>query len=522
MMNILALSLILSTLLAAEVWSPPPPENTQDVIVKEGHRVVVVEYDKDHGWNTKISISPRVVPEERTAAEKTEEGGGSGDPDHRWTEKTGAANPRELVCDAFGKCKHKIASALGMAKDAAETVGDVAGKARETAAEKAYGVEEKVEEMKRGAGEMAGEAVYKAYRVEEGARSTVGEGLGKARDKASEIAREAAHAAYMVEEGTRCTIGGAVDVAGEAAGKAYNMVGDGLGKAKHGAVEVAGEAAEKAHDMKEKTRHAVKDGFGKARDAVAEKGHKAASAATNAPKRAYEAEEEAVASVKGQLSAAAERVEEAKEPVKGKIVKVVEEALGMANLAGLATAYGMGVWVTFGSSYVLARALPRQQFGLVQSKIYPTYFKAMAYSIGMALVGQFLMSWPRENEYEKLVGLVNLLLPLVFVLVNLLYLEPRATKVMFERMKLEKEEGRGKDCTTPVAGPTELDRARTEAGPTEGVTTTTAKTKNEMIRLGRRLKKLNSCSSFLNVATLMSLTFYLATLAHRLQSTPPC
>ncbi|VFQ81086.1 unnamed protein product [Cuscuta campestris] len=512
MMNILALSLILSTLLAAEVWSPPPPppENTQDVIVKEGHRVVVVEYDKDHGWNTKISISPHVVHEERTAAaEKTEEGGGSGVRDHHWMEKTGAANPRELVCDAFGKCKHKIASALGMAKDAAETVGDAVGKARETAAEKVE--------------EMAGEAVDKAYRVEEGARSTVGEGLGKARDKATEIAREAAHAAYTAEEGTRRTVGGVVDVAGEVAVKAYNMAGDGLGKAKHGAVEVAGEAAEKAYDMKEKTRHAVKDGFGKARDAVADKGHKAASAATKAAKRAYEAEEEAVASVKGQLSAAAERVEEAKETVKGKIVKAVEEALGMANLAGLATAYGMGVWVTFASSYVLARALPRQQFGLVQSKIYPTYFKAMAYSIGMALLGQFLMmSWPREDEYEKLVGLVNLLLPLVFVLVNLIYLEPRATKVMFERMKLEKEEGRGKDCTTTVAGPTERDRARTEVGPTEGATTTTVKTKNEMIRLGRRLKKLNSWSSFLNVATLMSLTFYLATLAHRLQSTPPC
>ncbi|MBA0632381.1 hypothetical protein Godav_001139, partial [Gossypium davidsonii] len=71
--------------------------------------------------------------------------------------------------------------------------------------------------------------------------------------------------------------------------------------------------------------------------------------------------------------------------------KAMEEALntvmGIVNLLGLATAYGMSVWVTFISSYILAGQLPRQQFGVVQSKIYPVYFRAMAYSIGMALLG---------------------------------------------------------------------------------------------------------------------------------------
>ncbi|MBA0632390.1 hypothetical protein Godav_001141 [Gossypium davidsonii] len=70
--------------------------------------------------------------------------------------------------------------------------------------------------------------------------------------------------------------------------------------------------------------------------------------------------------------------------------KAMEEALntvmGIANLLGLATAYGMSVWVMFISSYILAGLLPKQQFGVVHSKIYPVYFREIAYSIGLAFL----------------------------------------------------------------------------------------------------------------------------------------
>ncbi|KAF9661587.1 hypothetical protein SADUNF_Sadunf19G0084300 [Salix dunnii] len=36
------------------------------------------------------------------------------------------------------------------------------------------------------------------------------------------------------------------------------------------------------------------------------------------------------------------------------------------------------------------RALQRKQFGLVQSTMYPVYFTAMVYSIGLALLGHLL------------------------------------------------------------------------------------------------------------------------------------
>lgn len=100
------------------------------------------------------------------------------------------------------------------------------------------------------------------------------------------------------------------------------------------------------------------------------------------------------------------------------------------HILGFATAYGVCVWVTFFSSFVLAGALPNQQFGIVQSKIYPFYFKTMASCVGLALLGHAL------SQGEKvLLGKPDLfqghalLATLLIILINLLYLEPRATKV---------------------------------------------------------------------------------------------
>ncbi|MBA0786296.1 hypothetical protein Gotri_026506 [Gossypium trilobum] len=60
--------------------------------------------------------------------------------------------------------------------------------------------------------------------------------------------------------------------------------------------------------------------------------------------------------------------------------------MSIANLLVSAIAYGISVWVTFISSFILAGQLPTQQFGLVHSKIYHIYFRAMAYSIGLAFL----------------------------------------------------------------------------------------------------------------------------------------
>lgn len=96
------------------------------------------------------------------------------------------------------------------------------------------------------------------------------------------------------------------------------------------------------------------------------------------------------------------------------------------HLLGFAAAYGTCVWVTFASSYVLASSLPRHQFGIVQSKIYPVYFKAMTYSVGIAFLGQLMTSQKGVGIFQVL----NLMMSVMMILVNLLYLQPRATKVI--------------------------------------------------------------------------------------------
>lgn len=146
MINVVALSLVLSSLVTSCVFSPTQETHTpkQDdvVIVKEGHRAVIVEYEKEGtDGNTKVSISPKPISVEEelsTAAAATTA------KDAAEEVKERGRGPRELACDAFGKCEHRIASVIGKAKEkvtekvyaveegAKEAVGEVVGKAKET------------------------------------------------------------------------------------------------------------------------------------------------------------------------------------------------------------------------------------------------------------------------------------------------------------------------------------------------------------------------------------------------------
>jgi hypothetical protein len=231
-------------------------------------------------------------------------------------------------------------------------------------------------------------------------------------------------------------------------------------------------------------------------------------------------------------------------------MEAARTATAVMHLLGFATAYGACVWVTFVSSHVLAASLPRQQLGVVQSKLYPVYFRAMAYCVGLALAAHLLGR--ERSSFAARAQTFNLLSALGLVLANMLLLEPKATKVMFERMKVEKEEGRGRDmsdiidppavtvataATTATAAPTAAG-ARSPVDGTTGTatvraakttTTTTSVTapdaemaKSKVVRLNKRLKQLNSYSSLCNVLSLMALTWHLVHLARRLQMSTAC
>ncbi|KAK8299000.1 hypothetical protein V6Z11_D05G292800 [Gossypium hirsutum] len=224
----------------------------------------------------------------------------------------------------------------------------------------------------------------------------------------------------------------------------------------------------------------------------------------------------------------AEEAKEAREKIYVSTMEALNPVMRIANLVGLASAYGVGVWVTFISSNVLGEVLPRQQFGVVQSKLYPVYFKAIGYSIGMALLGYILgQSKTVLSSKHQMLQAFNLLSSFLMVLVNALYFEPKASKVMLERIKMEKEEGRGRERDHNFV--VEESRGR-------GATAKSGKThpalaaniaeeqvmKSRMARLNERLKKLNTKSSLLNVVTLMALTWHLLYLAHHLSFNSSC
>ncbi|KAG6431977.1 hypothetical protein SASPL_103549 [Salvia splendens] len=388
MMNFLALGLVLTSLVTAGFFTPTPqnPKSRDDdnVIVRDGHRVVVVEYEKDDG-NTKVLISP---PEKSeflaTANDKlNEKMEGARDELGNLVEnqEDRKFSPRELICDAYGKCKHKIASAFE--------------KTRESAAETEEAAKDKIQESKE---KVKDEVVEKARRV----KDTIQEYKEKVKDEVAEKARK---------------------------------------------------------ELREILRHAW-EVAGDVLDYVA-------------PRE--------------RLGAAA----------------------GVLHLMGFAAAYGMGVWITFASSYVLAGALPRHQFAVVQSKIYPVYFRGMACGVGMALLGHLV---GRRDPAPVFQGL-NLAAALGMILVNLRWLEPQATKVMVERMKKEKEEGTGQAVETcRKAGESTAETAgRVPASEA-------AAARSQIIQLSQTLERLNSYSSFLNALTLVSLTWHLVHLGQRLHA----
>ncbi|CAI0453016.1 unnamed protein product [Linum tenue] len=197
----------------------------------------------------------------------------------------------------------------------------------------------------------------------------------------------------------------------------------------------------------------------------------------------------------------------------GRIAAAGKSLAGALSLLGLSTAFGTSVWVTFISSYVLANVLPRQQFGVVQSKVYPVYFQAMGLSTGLALLGHLLGRGSNfVSAKSEMLQAFNLVAAIALVVVNGMYIEPLATKAMFERMRIEKEEGRGRGADAgPAAAGAELAEEDAEEKEEE-------ETNSRLSRLNSRVKRLNSYSSWLNILALMALTWHLVHLGHALHA----
>ncbi|PKI62434.1 hypothetical protein CRG98_017240 [Punica granatum] len=504
-MNVVAICLVATSLAAAGVWSPspsptprphthPPDINNDAVIVKDGHRTIVVEYDQDGHPNTKVSISPDTTSLSASSSNKEARARDKDDNLAREEEDSdqklheSGHGPgfaaKELICDAYGKCKHVISSTLGKARDeAAATVHEIgreAGEAKEFVSREAHDAKEHTKEKFEGARDEAREVKESVVQRAHDAK----ERFEGAKEGAKESLSQGAH--YVEEQLDR-----AKNAAKEAKEDAKKTIGE--------TVRSLSEAAEKGRRAKETAKGRVKAGPSK----IKEMGYKLLASRSLMP----------------------------------------TSLMGLVNLLGFAVAYGMCTWVTFISSRVLAKTLPRQQFALVQSKLYPIYFRAMAYSIGGSLLGHMFSHQRRLfSSNPEMLQNYNLLASLLMVCFNMLYLEPRATKVMFERMKLEKEEGRGREFfgeelrvgvgvgvggrqtnESSPAGEAPASTAPTAAG--TAVASPVADSAEEaalrarVAKLNERLKSLNSYSSLLNILTLMALSWHLVYLGQRVSPT---
>ncbi|AAF18519.1 hypothetical protein AtNW77_Chr1g0025431 [Arabidopsis thaliana] len=384
MTKLLALSLVLSALFTVGHCTG----SEDDIIVRDGHRVVVVEYDRDGETNTRVLISP---PGKEVDQKSRDEGEVFGNEKRETAsslpeeeEREHHATPGELICDAIGKCKHKLGTVLGRVKD--RTASDLSDETPEmTVAREALEVEEKVS--------------WKAR---------------EARGKVNERATKKAHRVQKVLEKVQIAVRGIGTVVATA-----------LGLTKIGSV---------------------------------------------------------------------------------------------VGIVGIAAAYGMCVWVTFVSGYVLASVLGEQQFGVVQSKMYPVYFKAVSVGILVGLLGHVIGR--RRKVFTDAVDMwqsVNLLSSILMVEANASFVYTRATKAMFELIKAEKEDGRGFDTS-------DQSQSSESAGRTRGKKKVTEKTdedvvKQRLTKLSERMRKLNAYSSRLNLLTLMSLTWHFVYLGYRLSLT---
>ncbi|KAL1820547.1 hypothetical protein ACET3Z_015416 [Daucus carota] len=127
--------------------------------------------------------------------------------------------------------------------------------------------------------------------------------------------------------------------------------------------------------------------------------------------------------------------------------------LGVLHLLGLSMAFGMSMWMRFVSCYILGDVLPRKQFALVETKMYPVYFRIQACCIGIVFTAHILSHGPRVfSNFLEVLHALNITVALLMSIGKILYLEPLATRIKSRRQKLEKDAGRGRVTSRPSSG----------------------------------------------------------------------
>ncbi|XP_058864121.1 transmembrane protein 205-like [Acipenser ruthenus] len=115
----------------------------------------------------------------------------------------------------------------------------------------------------------------------------------------------------------------------------------------------------------------------------------------------------------------------------------------ITHLLILAGSWGMQLWVTFVSGFVLAAGVSRHTFGLVQSKLFPFYFYGVLVSSFLNLA-VYAAYHPREllDTYEA-VQMALFFSCVLLAGLNAQWFSPTVTEAMFLMQEVEREHGLG-------------------------------------------------------------------------------
>ncbi|XP_037683063.1 transmembrane protein 205-like isoform X2 [Choloepus didactylus] len=115
------------------------------------------------------------------------------------------------------------------------------------------------------------------------------------------------------------------------------------------------------------------------------------------------------------------------------------------HLVFLATFWGMQIWVTFISGFVMGSSLPRHTLGFIQSRLFPFYFHTGSVCAFCNLM-LFAMYHPREllNEKEA-TQLVILFLCVAMAMLNAQWFGQMTSDIMGDMHLIEQSYGLGHD-----------------------------------------------------------------------------
>jgi len=121
---------------------------------------------------------------------------------------------------------------------------------------------------------------------------------------------------------------------------------------------------------------------------------------------------------------------------KGGAVSLSSGISASVHLFSFAVWFGTMWYTTFIFGLTAFKTLPRRQFGKLQSKLFPKYFNICALTVLLQLLTlSKLPSLSSTKTYRALS------VAMIMTLVNLFILEPKSTKIMFERYELEDQPG---------------------------------------------------------------------------------